>query len=305
MHLREIGLLIVLFWPLTILLICVFFFLVLGAAVFFGSLFCGFLLFLYGIYAFCRDIGLLSWSRQTTLEFVSKWSSRLSGHIGQSFLFSEKEGAVPRDKPCLFVCHPHGVAGFAWFFHFVTNLTNWPQDVPRPRVAIHSLFFRIPVIREMVEYLGAISADEKDILQALRSGTSVALLVGGVEEIFHSTAGKFQILLKKRRGYIRIAQQTGVPLVPLVTLEENGHFPIWRGPWFDCFQLWLKKRLGVFVPLPSLTALRNWAKLLSGPLEPGVQTFALPALEGNAINREEYIARVEAFGKQTGAFEVI
>lgn len=48
----------------------------------------------------------------------------------------------------------------------------------------------------------------------------IVLMVGGAQEALNSRPGLYQLVLKKRKGFIKIALKTGAPLVPVFSFNE-------------------------------------------------------------------------------------
>jgi 1-acyl-sn-glycerol-3-phosphate acyltransferase len=290
-------------WPI-LFFIC--FMIVLGC--FLGTLFLGGAglsvgIFVYGIYAVFRDSG---WMERIN-ELQKKWREGiyeiLRDHVHTSFPLRGSLETIPRDKPVLYVCHPHGLFGMTWFFHFSTGLTGWPSDLARPRVAAHSVLFRFPFLRELSKSYGGIEATEEKICEYLRKGESVAIILGGVEEIYLSEEGKTRLVVEKRKGYARIAKKMGCPLVPLVSLGESELFPLVRGTWMDRFQDQVRSWFSFVVPVPTWKSLRSWFQLARGPLEKPVDTWCLkPVFPGRGIGmeklKEQYVKRLREFAAE-------
>lgn len=53
-----------------------------------------------------------------------------------------------------------------------------------------------------------------------QKGRALALMVGGAQEAFYTKPGRYQIHLLKRKGFVRIALQTGCSIVPVITFNE-------------------------------------------------------------------------------------
>ena len=87
--------------------------------------------------------------------------------------------------------------------------------------------------------LGVIHASRDNAAQALRSGAVVLDFPGGDYDAFRPTLAQNVIDFDGRTGYVRIAMQTGVPIVPAVSIgaQETQLF-LSRGTW-------LAKRLGL------------------------------------------------------------
>ena len=250
------------FWPLVCLVI--FGSIVIGilfaisvGSVFLLSLVCG-----YYVYIWLQDQGVFSACKQ----MFTTQGLALKANIYQTFRI---RGEAPIG-PVLYIAHPHGLFSMAPFFHWAMRTTEWPADRP-VRVAMHSLFFKIPILRELVEFHGGIPATESAIRGCLERGESVALLTGGIQEQNQTRAQTMNLVLRKRKGFLRIARTLNIPIVPVLTFGENELFPpIELSVWIQPF---LKKWLGVAAPIPTWQSLVNWCSLLKKPLEPAVYTW--------------------------------
>jgi 1-acyl-sn-glycerol-3-phosphate acyltransferase len=245
----------------------------LGIATFFTGTIVFFILSFYGFYAVLRDFGILERVIQLCKKNWTFWSRNITGNLQKSFTIHQLEN-LP-STPALFICHPHGLVGYSWWMHFCYGLHPWPKDKPKPLFAMHSILFRIPFVRDMLDQVGCIEADEKIIRGHLQKGKSVALLTGGVEEMHSNGETPIKLVLQKRKGYARIAKECGVAIVPMFTIGENELFPNETfGPW-NTFRLFLYKTLGIPLLLPTWSSMKDWNKILQGPLETPVQTFVL------------------------------
>jgi hypothetical protein len=253
----------------------------------------------YGLYALLRDIGFIE---MTLLKMKQIWqyiSHDVERNLQQSFLFRNEE-KLP-DKPALFLCHPHGLIGYSWMLHFCYGLHPWPSSKLKPYVAIHSILFRLPLVRDVLEQFRCIEAKEETIKEYLNQGNSVAIVTGGIEEMLYNGDSSVKLVLKKRKGYARIAKRCGVPLVPMFTVGENELFPN------EPFWLWQQiagvvyKWTGIYVPLPSWTSMKQWSRILRNPLDTPVETFVLGVLDTQ--NKEESAIRNECMEMYTKFFK--
>ena len=86
---------------------------------------------------------------------------------------------------------------------------------------------------------GVIHADRANAAQALGSGGVVLVFPGGDYDSYRPTLSENVIDFNDRKGYVRTAIETGVPIVPMVSIgaQETQLF-LTRGNW-------LAKRLGL------------------------------------------------------------
>jgi 2-acylglycerol O-acyltransferase 2 len=84
--------------------------------------------------------------------------------------------------------------------------------------------FLTPIFREWILALGFISANKETLKQTLASRKSIVLVAGGAAESLHCQRDTLKLYLKKRQGFVRLAMETGKPLVPCLGFGENEIF---------------------------------------------------------------------------------
>ena len=94
-----------------------------------------------------------------------------------------------------------------------------------------------------------------ELLLTLRRGESVLLVPGGQQEMIESRSGAGETrVVTKHVGFIRLAMQEGVPLVPVLSLGEVEVLDFVRLPSLQRFFI---KRIGIPVPFLPYGARRN------------------------------------------------
>lgn len=126
----------------------------------------------------------------------------------------------------LFCIYPHGVLSTGAFSAFGSNALNVNKVFPHHKTHLLSLHqhFYGPLSREVGLRLGAMSAAPEAIenmLSAPGGGHAVALVVGGAAEALLSRPFMYRILIKKRKGFCRLALKHGSPLVPVFSFGEH------------------------------------------------------------------------------------
>ena len=292
-----------LFWPfiLTVAILgCLVF---IGLIVFLGGTVAVFCLFLYGLYCLVRDRGLLEWMADRLGHLRDYMTDRVHSNLQQSFQLKQTE-LLEKQKPCLYVCSPHGLYGFSWYIHFSAALTSWPTEVPRPVLAIHSNFYRIPFFQELLARNRCIEATEVSIRESLTRGDSVALLLGGMEEFYHTEPGRMNLILQKRKGYARIAKDLEIPIVPMLSIGENELFYPAESTWWCYLEEFLYRKLGIAFPLPKLSSVLSIIGLMNQPFQTPIETYCLKpiATHGKSTDdiRKEVLEAVLAFGNERG-----
>lgn len=265
-----------LLWPVTVGSIIVFFVCGLFLAINIGSFVFGFLIIFYYIYNFLKRKGVFSLLYDWLSSKSSKMNSTLHQNVRDTFLVKGKLDNIPT-SPVLYIAHPHGLFSMAAFLHWAARVTEWPAE-HRVRIAVHSIFFKIPLVCELMEHFGAIEATEEEIMRVLKEGESVALLTGGIRELIETHPGKMTVVLKKRTGFLRIARELQLPIVPVLTFGENELFPPLRSSWMRGVQKYLRSWFGIALPVPTFSSIVNWFSLLQAPLRPTINTWVGEAI---------------------------
>lgn len=150
----------------------------------------------------------------------------------------------------IFAMSPHGAipVGAAVF---APQIARWPAIASRLRIGVHSALFRVPIIREFYLAFGAVSASRGTLLHQLRDlRHSVLLLPGGVQEqLLVVPDGTETVLLRSRKGFVRLAVETGSPLVPVFVFGERQAYKLNDGVFLSISRA-LKRLLGIGLPLP-------------------------------------------------------
>lgn len=81
--------------------------------------------------------------------------------------------------------------------------------------------FAVPRFRNLIRKMGQMPASSKNAQLALDAGKSVLVYPGGTHEVFRTWKQRNRIMFNDRKGFIRVALRTGVPVVPVV--GHGGH----------------------------------------------------------------------------------
>ncbi|KAI9006090.1 diacylglycerol acyltransferase [Gaertneriomyces semiglobifer] len=130
----------------------------------------------------------------------------------------------------IFAYHPHGIFCYGLLPNFVLK-NRFPKMFGKLKVRLTTLDlnFWLPVWREISMGFGTTSVSArglKNLLTKVKGGKGVGavIVVGGADEALLSYPGKNDIILNKRKGFIKLAIQTGSSLVPTYTFGENDMF---------------------------------------------------------------------------------
>ncbi|KAB0800721.1 hypothetical protein PPYR_06460 [Photinus pyralis] len=168
----------------------------------------------------------------------------------------------------LFCCFPHGVMPLGVAGAFLTDYGGFDECFPNHirRLATLRHFFSIPFYREYLLSAGQCSASENSLNYMLSypgGGNIVGLTVGGAEEALYAKPGNYYVVLKKRKGFIRVALRNGSPLVPVFSFGVIDIYDQMSNPYLKRLQNYVKSVTGVALILPiGCGFLQDWFGIL-------------------------------------------
>ncbi|KAI4813692.1 hypothetical protein KUCAC02_002925 [Chaenocephalus aceratus] len=87
--------------------------------------------------------------------------------------------------------------------------------------------FRLPLFREYPMLLGLLPVSKKSLVHLLTNqgkGNAAVIVIGGAAESLASAPGVNIVVMRKRKGFIRVALEFGADLVPAYAFGENELF---------------------------------------------------------------------------------
>lgn len=127
---------------------------------------------------------------------------------------------LPRRGPLLLVGN-HGVWGYETpaFFHLIHRATGrYPLGLAERG------FFRIPVVRTVLPWLGGVEGTPDNARKALAAGHLVVCYPGGAHETFKCSRLRYMLRWERSLGFARLAARTGVPVVPFAGFGVDDTF---------------------------------------------------------------------------------
>lgn len=131
----------------------------------------------------------------------------------------------------IFGYHPHGIISHGAWLAFATNALGFAEMFPGITNTLLTLDsnFRLPFYRDWVLGMGLRSVSKESIFNILSKGgkrnngegRAVTIVIGGARESLEAQPGSLRLILKGRKGFIKMALRTGADLVPVIGFGEN------------------------------------------------------------------------------------
>jgi len=183
---------------------------------------------------------------------VWKWLARyLSLKIVKTAELKQKQAYI-------FGLHPHSVMPFGSMIAFNNEVavpdlpdSNFSELFPGIdfRVLAATFCFYIPGYRDLLLFGGVVDAARYSAQHVLASGKSLVLVPGGATEALHCKPDVDVVYLKRRRGFVKLALETGASLVPVFSFNENNTYGLSENKMLDGIKKKFQSIFGISMPL--------------------------------------------------------
>jgi 2-acylglycerol O-acyltransferase 2 len=163
-----------------------------------------------------------------------RWNWIVNGYIFQTwrqfFKFRVyKESVLDPSQSYLFASYPHGLFPMTLpLLAGVCKESVLPELKHIPLAAIASMLFYTPVMAPLCYWLGCIPATHSNIKATLENKVNnIVLMPDGIIGAYHSHSERETVYVKHRKGFIRIALETGSNIVPVYNFGHTQLFDIY------------------------------------------------------------------------------
>ncbi|KAI9053617.1 hypothetical protein LZ554_002571 [Drepanopeziza brunnea f. sp. 'monogermtubi'] len=178
---------------------------------------------------------------------------------------------LPPTRKYIFGYHPHGIISLGAFAAFATESLGFGQLFPGIKNTLLTLDsnFRIPIYRDYALAMGIGSVSRESCENLLSKGgpnkegmgRAITIVIGGARESLDAQPHQLRLVLKRRKGFVKMAIRTGADLVPVLAFGENDLYDQVQPdshPTIHKFQLLVKKLLGFTIPLFHARGIFNY-----------------------------------------------
>lgn len=138
---------------------------------------------------------------------------------------------LPPNRKYIFGYHPHGIISHGAWCAFATNALGFAEKFPGITNSLLTLDsnFRLPFYRDWILAMGIRSVSKESIRNTLSQGgasndgqgRAVTIVIGGARESLQAEPGTLRLILKGRKGFVKMALRSGADLVPVIGFGEN------------------------------------------------------------------------------------
>src|SRR3954464_14349209 len=179
----------------------------------------------------------------------------------------EIEGWERIPEPPVLLVGIHSGAPFVWDA-WTIGVQWWRRfgDERPLHGTAHDALMALPLVGNYFRRMGVLPAAPDSITGALAEGRDVALWPGGEVDSLRPWTKRDEAVLAGRMGFVRLAIQTGVPIVPVSTVGGPDAMPV----------IFSGRRLAKALKLDQFARLKRFPVALQAPW--GISLAALPEI---------------------------
>jgi 1-acyl-sn-glycerol-3-phosphate acyltransferase len=135
-------------------------------------------------------------------------------------------GNIPEEGPVLLVGNHSGGTLISDTFVFAQAFYDHFGPLRRFHQLAHDLVFQLPGVRASLSRFGTVPASPENMARALERDAALLVYPGGDHETYRPSWESAEIDFAGRTGFVRLAIEHGVPIVPVVAIggQETALF---------------------------------------------------------------------------------
>jgi 1-acyl-sn-glycerol-3-phosphate acyltransferase len=185
-------------------------------------------------------------------------------------------------RPALYVGnHSGGIMGPDLFCTLSALWRTLGAEAPLYALAHDFAMRRVTPLGRVLQRVGALRAHPESARRALRAGGSVLVYPGGDLDAYRAFWKRDRIVFGSRAGFVRVAQELGVPILPIVAQgAHRSALIVHEGEWLAGvlgLRRWSRiERFPLALSLPWIVGAGPWVPYLPLPFQ--VRVRVLPAV---------------------------
>ncbi len=173
-------------------------------------------------------------------------------------------------RQAIYIWYPHSHFAITPFALIAGGLgdSTWKRST---MLCVAPPFFDLPAIRHISLGFGLVRSDYDSMKGSLKQGTSIVILPGGAKEVGLASGNKIR-LVDGRKGFLRLAKELNLPLIPIIAHGENAFFE--RDSVESSGSLHkVMKSMGGGLQAPSWSSMKAW---FNRPVDPVTMKIGRP-----------------------------
>lgn len=194
--------------------------------------------------------------------------------IAEGYLRVEVEGLehLPRGRALYVGNHSGGIMGPDLFCTLAMLWRARGPDAPLYAMAHDLAMRRVTPLGRVLQRLGAMRAHPESARRALRAGGSVLVYPGGDLDAYRAFWKRDRIVFGARSGFVRVARDADVPIVPIVAQgAHRSALIVHEGEWLARalgLRRWSRiERFPIALSLPWIVGAGPWVPYLPLPFK--------------------------------------
>lgn len=156
--------------------------------------------------------------------YFTNWLTRFT-NIRENFPVQfEDSDSINPEKQYLYIFYPHGMYAVSQIIHVSSNTSALASYFKNAVHACHSLFYSIPIIRELSLLFKGIPVHREYLDHYLQSGKSVSINPSGLKDVkycVYENKNTDTMYIKHRKGFIHTAKDNNVDIIPMYCWNEQ------------------------------------------------------------------------------------
>jgi hypothetical protein len=209
---------------------------------------------------------IITWINNIIYERYKDDFDRIKQNIRETFIV---KGNMTNTKQAIYLLHPHGICSLTHAFHINTDITNWPH---RNVYSIISYIIDnfIPFSLDLInDHNHMITSKYSYMKASLQEGNSISMCLGNFTEGQYDNEHRITAIVKKRKGIFKMAIETGVPIIPVLSYGEQSVFK--KNNTLGISDLFYKIT-GIKWTFPDISSMIEWLTIYKKPLDKKVVT---------------------------------
>jgi len=123
--------------------------------------------------------------------------------------------------PAIYAFSPHGVFAIAPSIQILLNEFVMGENF---HFLAATAAFYVPIYNISLKLMGFKTVDKPSFMSTLKSGRSVGIVPGGIAEMFKASDPAEVLMVKQRKGFVKLALETGSQIVPCYCFGNTQTF---------------------------------------------------------------------------------